>query len=177
VKLVRPRTDIGIIMLITGPVLVATFGSSYGVALTAVGLVVTAHSILRGNSPGVLMVSAMVLMLLASVWFVATRSSSPGGPPSMDSAAELAEEYRAALASADLVTYLDITQPQLGDTLEDVFAVETQCMDWRLAEATVERHEVASFLAVATFSVDDAAVVRQLGYQSGKWTVTVETSC
>lgn len=177
-NLVQPRTDIGLVMLIGGAVLAGTFGWTYGIAMAAIGLVVVAHTILHGGSPGKLMISALVSMSLVSLWFIAAHNSGSGDPPGLDSVTGFAEEYRAALADTDLDAYLDISQAQLGDTLEEAFAVEAQCLEWHLARIVVAPHETP-FFAVVTFSVEDVNLVRLFGYQTqtDRWTVTVETSC
>ena len=67
----------------------------------------------------------------------------------------------------------------LGDTLEEAFAVEAQCLEWRLAQVVVAPHDISPFFVVVTFSVDDSNLVRLFGYQSqsDQWIATVETSC
>ena len=175
-NLIQPRTDIALVLMIAGVVLAATFGWNYGIAVGAIGFAAAAYSILRGGSPGKLMIAALVLLSLGSLWFQAT-SSGQDDPPGLDSVAGFAEEYRAALAETDLEAYRDIAEPVLGDTLEEAFAVEAQCLDWRLAQVDIAEHGVSPFFVVVTFSVDDTNLVRMFEYQSDEWTPTVEAAC
>ncbi|MCP3995022.1 MAG: hypothetical protein GY722_08150 [bacterium] len=178
-QLIQPRTDIGLVVLIVGYLLYATFGLSYGLVLAAIGLGVAAYSILGGANPGKIMLATLVLVSAGSLWLVASTNSGPSEPPSLDTVTEFAEEYRAALANGDFEAYLGVAHSQVGLTREQAFAVETQCLDWHQTQIAVAPQGVSPFFAVVTFSVDDMNLVRQFGYEAegNEWTVQVQTDC
>lgn len=177
VRLLRPRIEIGIAMLIVGLLAQTFFGQPYGIVLVVVGIAEIVYSLIRDRGRGALKVtaSALVLVALGSTWLMATR---PDGPPSLELLAADADDYRAALAAGDLETYLNIAKPILGVTLEDAFTVERACLDWEAAGVAVAPSEVSLF-GVVTFSTDDASLVRTFGYQShpDRWIATVEPNC
>ena len=178
-KLIQPRTDLGVAMMIIGLPLQAFFGLPFGIAVAGAGFLLAAHSIFRGDKPGKLMLAALVLASLGALWFQATRNSGPSDPPTMESVTSFAEGYRASLAGGDLDGYLEVARPQLGDTLEEVFALESQCLNWLHAQFVVAPHGIAPYMAVVTYTAEDTELVREFMFQSDtdEWTVTAQRDC
>ena len=156
------------------------FGLVYsGIALALTGTAVVAYALLRDPNGTTTVATAFVVLLMGSLWVMATHSSGPDGPPSLDAAADAVEVYRAALAVADLATYPSITELVWSRTVEEAFAAELDCRDWDAAGIEIAAHGISSSFAFATFSDDHPSLIRLLEYQarSDQWIVTVGGDC